>query len=127
LPLAGDIAIFISFPLAVSETTRHDIEDYYVNELGVSTFLRDITASSTIVDDAAYNSFPGLVKVGDNLLCAYRVGSAHTGVDGVIKISSSADGGLTWGTGTTILSNATYDVRDPSLTVLASGRVVLIF
>lgn len=78
----------------------------------------------TVVADGAHNAFPGLTKLADGTLVAvYRSGGGHVSADGVIKQKISTDSGATWGSATTIIS--TQDARDPEITTLANGNVLL--
>lgn len=82
---------------------------------------------TVIVSDANNNSFPGLCQVGDTLITVYRVGSDHTGNDGVLVQRTSDDAGVTWSSATTIVDDASKDVRDASLAVLDDDTVVLTY
>lgn len=53
----------------------------------------------------------------------YRKGNSHLD-KGTVVIKTSTDGGATWGSAVTVLSDATYDIRDPGIVRLSSGNLV---
>ena len=83
--------------------------------------------AATVTGDGSYNAFPGLVKSGSNLIAVYRKGTSHQSDNGVIVQRVSADNGVSWGAETTIATDATYDVRDPSIAVLTGGTLLLTY
>lgn len=83
--------------------------------------------AATVTGDGAYNAFPGLAKSGSNLIAVYRKGTSHQDDNGVIVQRISTDNGLSWGAETTIATDATYDVRDPSIAVLTGGTLLLTY
>lgn len=72
------------------------------------------------------NSFPTMVKFNDKIIVCYREGNDHVSNDGVIKQVTSIDGGLSWSTPQTILSESSYDLRDPNLYKLNDGLLLVI-
>lgn len=54
----------------------------------------------------------------------YRQGTNHTSIDGNLRKRTSSDG-VTWSAATTILDDATLDLRDAAVTVLSTGRVIV--
>jgi BNR repeat-like domain len=85
-----------------------------------------------VTDDSMHNAFPGCTKLANgNYLLIYRKAIAHGGatpdisVKGDIYGKFSTDQGLTWGTETLIHSDATYDLRDPSITTLNDGTLMI--
>jgi predicted neuraminidase len=69
--------------------------------------------------------FPDIVRLADGrLLAAYREGVDHVSPDGRICVVESADGGHTWGQ-PWVAVDGPYDDRDPKLTRLADGTVLL--
>ena len=83
--------------------------------------------AATVTGDGAYNAFPGLAKSGSNLVAVYRKGTSHQDDNGVIVQRISTDNGSSWGAETTIATDATYDVRDPSIAVLTGGTLLLTY
>ncbi len=81
-----------------------------------------------VVNNTVNNGFPGICVLDNGkLLAVYRNASEHQGTKGILKIISSIDDGATWGSDTTLYTDATYDVRDPSITLLSSGRLIVSF
>lgn len=68
--------------------------------------------------DGAYSAFPSICQFVDrSLRLVWRQGVAHTGLDGLIKTSTSTDNGRTWSASSTVLgTGATTDYRDPVIT-----------
>jgi hypothetical protein len=69
--------------------------------------------------------FPDLIALGPGrLLATYREGEGHLSRDGRIMIVASQDGGQTWSP-PRIAVDGPFDDRDPKLTRLADGTVLL--
>lgn len=87
-----------------------------------------ISGTVTVIDDGNNNSFPSLARLADGtLFLVYRVGTTHSTSKGVIVKRTSTDGGATWSAASTIITDATYDVRDPGVTLLSSGRLIIAY
>jgi len=75
--------------------------------------------------------FPDLVEDphgdADDLLMVYRWSSAHVHAPSQLRMMRSRDGGATWQQATPFIVAAYLDVdyRDPSLTALSNGRLLL--
>lgn len=84
-------------------------------------------AKITVTDDAKYNAFVGLTRMTNGrLLAAYYKATDHaTTKDGVIAGKTSSDNGKTWSTESTLYAPPGLDARDPELTTLADGTVVM--
>lgn len=69
--------------------------------------------------------FPDL-EVGNQgeLILVYRWASSHVGSRGDIRMKKSADGGVTW-SGEQVIATGNTDLRDPSITRLSTGRLIL--
>jgi len=71
--------------------------------------------------------FPDIVRLADGrLLATWREGPGHVDSDGRIRVTDSADDGLTWSEPRTA-ADGPFDDRDPKLAVLADGTVLLSF
>lgn len=69
--------------------------------------------------------FPDVITLADGrLLAAFYSSADHTQVNGVIKTTISSDHGKTWST-PRLAMESIYDNRDPKLTQLSDGTVVL--
>lgn len=61
-----------------------------------------------------------------SLIVVYRQGTNHaTTQDGNLRKRTSSDNGASWSSATTILDDASLDLRDPCVSVLSSGRVIV--
>jgi len=116
---------------AYIQTSGSFINPEYRHEVSTvqpGTTLNLINTSITVTDNALNNSFPSIIKMSNgNLLTVYRAGVGHSGDKGSIKSKISTDNGDTWGAEANVYTDATYDSRDPSLTLLDSGRIWLVF
>lgn len=86
----------------------------------------------TIDAGAGNKGSPGLALLPDGrLLLAYRHATGHGSPwDGDLRVRYSSDLGLTWTAAATLLTHSTgptVDYRDPQVTVLADGRVMIAF
>ena len=87
---------------------------------------RPLGITKTLLDNGSHPGFPYAVNAPDgNLLVAWREGANHAPSKGVIKAARYTQSGAVVTASTTILSDATYDARDPGMTVLADGRIAL--
>jgi len=81
-----------------------------------------------IVDDTHNNAFPGACIATDGtIIVVYRDGTNHGTSKGIIKKRTSTDGGATWSAESTVYSDATYDARDPCITRLHNGNLIVSF
>lgn len=80
---------------------------------------------TTIISDGDYNAFPGATNVNGKIITVYRKGETHTTLDGEIVMKSSMDTGKTWSSETVILSAPSTDYRDPSITMLNNGDLII--
>lgn len=84
--------------------------------------LRD---ARRIWDQAPHNAFPDLLRWRDRWWCTLREGDAHIGgADGVVRVLTSADG-RSWRSVARI-GEAGIDLRDPRLSVLPDGRLMIV-
>jgi len=61
-----------------------------------------------------------------SLIAIYRQATDHATSKGIIMMRTSEDG-TSWSAASLIYSHATYDVRDPSITKLADGSLIVSF
>lgn len=82
----------------------------------------------TVTHDGDYNAIPALARAANGtLIMIYRKATGHTSSKGVIVKKTSTDDGATWSAETTIVNDATYDAREPGLTKLANGDLILAY
>lgn len=72
---------------------------------------------------ATHSAFTSLVRFDDQFFCSWREGSAHASDDGVFRVARSADG-TNW-ISAALISIAGMDLRDPKLSVMPDGRLML--
>lgn len=80
-----------------------------------------------ICNQYPYNAFPGgLVEYKGQLICSFRASNQNpqTGQDGTIAFLTSPDEGKTW-TCSAPLTCPGYDLRDPGLSVMPDGTLML--
>ncbi|MGP4025831.1 sialidase family protein [Actinomadura sp. 3N407] len=69
--------------------------------------------------------FPNMERLNDGSLAAVaREGAGHTGQDGRLLMLTGDDGGRTWSS-PEVVHDSPYDDRDPMITQLGSGRLLL--
>lgn len=61
-----------------------------------------------------------------SLIAVYRQGTSHVGDKGVIMMRTSEDG-VTWSAASLVYSHGVHDARDPSITKLADGSLIVSF
>lgn len=84
--------------------------------------------TTTVTANGLYNAFPGIAPIsGDSLIIVYRKGTAHVSTGSSIVSKTSKDGGKTWGKETLVYQDVSFDVRDPSITALSSGVLIISF
>lgn len=75
---------------------------------------------------AAEPRFPDAVRLANGtIVLAYHYADGHTKADGVVRMIRSADGGATWSAPVTVAATTGADNRDPKLSVLRDGTVLL--
>jgi len=79
---------------------------------------------SRIWDVGAHNAFTDLIRFRDRWYCTFREGDDHVGGDGRIRVLSSADG-ETW-TSAALIGETGIDLRDPKLSVMPDGRLMMV-
>lgn len=88
--------------------------------------LSNFKEAVTLTDDGFYNAFPSLEKaLNGDLVTVYRKGVTHLTFDGSIRLKRSTDNGDTWGSESTIITGVGHDYRDPSITRLVNGNIIM--
>lgn len=77
-----------------------------------------------IWDAGQHNAFTDLIRFEGNFLCTFRESEAHVGGNGKIRILSSSDGEQ-WKS-VALLAEAGIDLRDPKLSIMPDGRLMLV-
>ncbi|HSW45082.1 MAG TPA: sialidase family protein [Phycisphaerae bacterium] len=78
-----------------------------------------------IWDKAPHNAFTDLVRFQDRFFCTFRESDSHAqGQDGKVRVLASADGDQ-W-TSAALLAEEGIDLRDPKLSVMPDGRLMLL-
>ena len=78
-----------------------------------------------IWDRAPHNAFTDLVRFGEAWYCTFREGERHAGgADGKIRVIRSSDG-VRWESAA-LIAEAGVDLRDPKLSEMPGGRLMLI-
>jgi hypothetical protein len=77
-----------------------------------------------IWDKGGHNAFTDLIRFQNRWLCCFREADAHVGDDGKLRILESPDG-ETWKSAA-LLEEAGIDLRDPKLSIMPDGRLMLI-
>ena len=87
--------------------------------------LPRLVSVEKIWDRAPHNAFTDLVRFRDMWYCTFREGEKHAGgVDGKIRVIRSGDG-VGWESAGLIVEEG-VDLRDPKLSEMADGRLMLI-
>ncbi len=84
----------------------------------------ELIDSCRIWDAAPHNSMTDLIRFRDQWLCAFREGADHHSFDGSLRILGSTDGEQ-WRS-LALLSKPGADLRDPKLSVMPDGRLMLL-
>jgi len=78
-----------------------------------------------IWDRAGHNAFTDLIRYESTFYCAFREGSGHVpGIDGTVRVIASDDG-MNWRS-IALLDEKDVDLRDPKLSVMPDGRLMLV-
>jgi hypothetical protein len=103
--------------------------------IGSSQQVDNLVMHSTVValDPAGSQiRFPDITKLANGtLLAVYHSATAHTNANGDIKLVTSTDGGVNWSGPRTIedgtFGSAHYDARDPKISRLSTGTLLVSF
>jgi hypothetical protein len=78
-----------------------------------------------IWDRAGHSAFTDLIVYRGDLYCTFREGSGHIpGLNGVIRVLRSRDGGGNWESAA-MLEEQHVDLRDPKLSITPDGRLMV--
>lgn len=82
---------------------------------------------AVIYQSSKHVAFPSIEKIAkDQLICVFRAGSSHASPDGRILMCLSGNNGKSWSEPDTIVSTR-LDCRDPSVTMLSDGSLIVNF
>jgi len=88
--------------------------------------LPKIVSVEKIWDKAPHNAFTDLIRFQGKWYCTFRESDAHVyGKDGQIRVIASADGEK-WES-VALLAEEGVDLRDPKLSIMPDGRLMLLF
>ncbi|MBK9591916.1 MAG: T9SS type A sorting domain-containing protein [Crocinitomicaceae bacterium] len=107
------ILFFVSFFCCLISSAQVDAID----------FIRKGTYQ---ISNAPHIAFPSIIRLpNDSLLVVYRKGSGHVDLSGrIMKVKGSSDGKF-WSIPQVLVNQPGIDERDPSVTLLADGRIML--
>ena len=84
------------------------------------------TIQNTVIANTSYNAFPGLAYLNGTWYATYRAGASHAGTVGTCMLTTSTNK-YTWTTPTVIENLSPLDCRDPSITALSNGNLIVSF
>ncbi|MBO9625588.1 MAG: exo-alpha-sialidase [Microbacterium sp.] len=123
LPLIAGLGALALLSLGASAPAVADLDHTTWANAGNNAVVARDCDGQPGVQCRAY--FPDLeVGTQGELILVYRWASSHVGSVGDIRMKKSTDGGATW-SGETIIASSSADLRDPSLTRLSTGRLIL--
>lgn len=106
------------------------MKKYFLMGLAALCLFSQVDAKATLLstqmiwNGSPYSAFTDLVYFQNQFLCCFRESNSHQdGENGQIRILASPDA-VTW-TPVALLSLNGYDLRDPKLSVTASGNLLL--
>lgn len=123
ISLIAALGVLSLLTLGVSTPAAADLDHTtWVNADNNAVVARDCDGQQG-VQCRAY--FPDLeVGTQGELILVYRWASSHVDSVGDIRMKTSTDGGATW-SGERVIAKSASDLRDPSLTRLSTGRLIL--
>lgn len=124
-PIFKSRIILLSLLSVVTLSSCFNDDDYYINYLNSLPLIPDDSVKVIkIWDNDKYCAFTSLVKYQGEYYCAFREGANHNSSDGSIRILKSSDV-INWKEAY-YLSLSDYDLRDPNLSVMPDGRLMMI-
>ena len=93
-------------------------------QLGGAGPKPEIISVERIWDRAAYNSFTDLTRFQGRWYCTFREGVTHAGDIGVVRVLVSEEAKNWRSAG--LLTEEDIDLRDPKLSVMPDGRLILL-
>ncbi|HJN07141.1 MAG TPA: FG-GAP-like repeat-containing protein [Pirellulaceae bacterium] len=84
----------------------------------------EISSVVKIWDRAPHNAFTDLIRFRDSWWCTFREGKGHAGDNGKVQVIVAADG-VKWESAALIAQDG-IDLRDPKLSIMPDGRLMLI-
>ena len=89
----------------------------------------DTTVGHKVVTSDGYcNGFGNIVVLANNdLITVYRKGTTHSSDKGKIVMKKSTNLGGTWSAESTVYEDATYDSRDPCISLLSNETLIVSF
>jgi hypothetical protein len=128
---AGDDEVDVTITADASGTHDHGLPSLPnppAAQGGLYSLLESTDGPVLVENTSSHDAFPGLTQMSDGrLILVYRLGTSHVGDKGSIKYRLSNGLGRTWESAVNLYTDATFDVRDPSITRLWSGRLLLTF
>ncbi|QDV35495.1 sialidase family protein [Tautonia plasticadhaerens] len=83
----------------------------------------ELIEARRIWDEAPHSAFTDLIRFDGRWLCTFREGRGHVSPDGAIRVIASVDG-ESWESIARLTSHSA-DLRDPKLSVMPDGRLML--
>lgn len=124
LPLTGDVAAVLVYSRKLSVGEINVVIQYLANLTHVPSV--ELEDEEVLLNDGAYNSFPSLVRTSTGrLIASYRAATSHVGTAGTIDQMVSDDDGVTWSSPATVISDASFDLRGPSISTIAGGNLLM--
>ena len=84
----------------------------------------ELVSVSKIWDRGDHNAFTDLIRFRDRWWCTFREATGHAGDDGKVRVIVSNDG-VDWKSAALVAQDG-IDLRDPKLSIMPDGRLMLI-
>lgn len=84
----------------------------------------ELLSVEKIWNQGEHNAFTDIVEYKGKLFCTFRESNSHVGADGAIRVIVS-ENGKNWKS-TTYLTEKDVDLRDPKLSIMPDGRLMLL-
>lgn len=121
--LFASLLTLASFHLTSPQWASTTLDALQAKEETQQTQLQIISVEK-IWDEAEHNAFTDLIDFQGALFCTFRESDDHAaGKDGTIRILRSEDG-FSW-TSVALLSKDGVDLRDPKLSIMPNGKLML--